>query len=255
MGAINSLDFRGKVALITGGSRGIGRACAESLGKLGCNVGITYNQSRAEAESLVAQLAEGDGRGKCYHADVAHANAARDVVKSVAEDFGSLDILINAAGISQIVDVSQLNEDDWDQMLAVNLKGTFFACQEALNIMSGHGRGRIVNLASTAGQMGGFMVGVNYSASKAGVICLTKSLAKYAAPFGITVNCVAPGLIATDMIADYPQEKVSGMVSAIPLKRMGTAEEVADSVVFLASDAASYITGTTLYVNGGTYLG
>ena len=255
MGAINSLSFRGKVALVTGSSRGIGRACAESLASLGCNLALTHNQHREEADELVRALSGGEGRVRSYRVDVSNVTAIRELFQAVSTDFGGLDILINGAGISQVVDALAITEQDWDRMMSVNLKGTFFACQEALKIMIPRKSGRIVNLASTAGQMGGFIVGVNYSSSKAGVICLTKSLAKYAAPHGITVNCLAPGLIDTDMVNDYPESSVSSMVASIPLGRMGRPQEVSDAAVFLASDAASYITGSTVYVNGGTYLG
>jgi len=255
MGAINSLSFRGKIALVTGSSRGIGRACAESLASLGCNLALTHNQHREEADELVRALSGGEGRVRSYRVDVSNVTAIRELFQAVSTDFGGLDILINGAGISQVADALAITEQDWDRMMSVNLKGTFFACQEALKIMIPRKSGRIVNLSSTAGQMGGFIVGVNYSSSKAGVICLTKSLAKYAAPHGITVNCLAPGLIDTDMVNDYPESSVSGMVASIPLGRMGCPQEVSDAAIFLASDAASYITGSTVYVNGGTYLG
>ena len=249
------IDFKGRTALITGGSRGIGRACALTLAGLGCKVAINYSKHAAAADEVVAEARKRGVEAKAYRADVTDVEAIRTMMKSVATDFGRIDILINSAGISQIVSVNDMTEQDWDRMMQVNLKGTFFCCQEMLKLMMAQRGGRIVNVASTAGQMGGFIVGVNYSASKAGVICLTKSLSKYAIASGVAVNCVAPGLIDTEMTSEYPPERVKSMASSIPIGRLGSAQEVANGIVFLASDAASYITGTTLYINGGTYLG
>jgi len=249
------IDFHGKTALITGGSRGIGRACALTLSRLGCQVAISYQNNESAATEVVQTARQSGSVVHAYRVDVTQLDQIHELVQSVVRDLGRIDVLINSAGISQIVAVPDMTEQDWDRMMATNLKGTFFCCQEVLKQMETQEGGRIVNVASTAGQMGGFIVGVNYSASKAGVICLTKSLSKYALPFGVTINCVAPGLIDTEMTTAYPQNKVGPMVAGIPMKRMGSAQEVANGIVFLASDAASYITGTTLYINGGTYLG
>ena len=249
------IDFHGKTALITGASRGIGRACALTLAKHGCQLALNYQQSKAASDEVVQAARKHGVVAKAYQADVTRVGEIRALVQSVTEDFGRIDVLINSAGISQVVPVPDLSEADWERMMNVNLKGTFFCCQAVLKQMLAQKSGRIVNLASTAGQMGGFIVGVNYSASKAGVICLTKSLAKYALPHGVTINCVAPGLIDTEMTTAYPPAQVESLVASIPMKRMGSAQEVANGIVFLASDAASYITGTTLYINGGTYLG
>jgi 3-oxoacyl-[acyl-carrier protein] reductase len=249
------MDFHGKTALITGGSRGIGRACALTLARLGCQVAISYLSNESAANEVAESARQSGAVARAYRTDVTRVDEIRELVQTVAKDFGRIDILINSAGISQIVAVPDLTEADWDRMMEVNLKGAFFCCQEVLKHMQAQKVGRIVNVASTAGQMGGFIVGVNYSASKAGVICLTRSLAKYAVPYGVTVNCVAPGLIDTEMTSAYPADRVRSMVTSIPMGRLGSAQEVANGVAFLASDAASYITGTTLYINGGTYLG
>ncbi len=249
------INFHGKTALITGGSRGIGRACALLLARFGCQVAITYQSNEAAAAEVIKSSGQHGLAAKAYRCDVTKLDEISSMAQSVVKDFGRIDVLINSAGISQIVAVPDLTEEDWDHMMSVNLKGTFFCCQEILKQMQIQKGGRIVNVASTAGQVGGFIVGVNYSASKAGVICLTKSLAKYALPSGVTVNCVAPGLIDTEMTSSYPRERVSSLVASIPMGRMGSADEVANGIAFLASDAASYITGTTLYINGGTYLG
>jgi 3-oxoacyl-[acyl-carrier protein] reductase len=249
------IDFHGKTALVTGGSRGIGRACALTLAQLGCQVAISYESNKQAAQEVVQAASQQGVTARMYQTDVSQPAQIRAMVQSVVKDFKRIDVFIHSAGISQVVPVPALSEADWDRMMDVNLKGAFFCCQAVLEQMQTQKSGRIVNVASTAGQVGGFIVGVNYSASKAGVICLTKSLAKYALPYGIAVNCVAPGLIDTEMTTAYPPEKVGPLVDSIPMKRMGSAQEVANGIVFLASDAASYITGTTLYINGGTYLG
>jgi 3-oxoacyl-[acyl-carrier protein] reductase len=247
--------FKDKVALITGGSRGIGASVALKLASLGCNIAINFNSNLEAAIVLRNQLLNYNVKVILIKADVAILSEIDKMFKSVLDEFGKIDILINSAGISQIVDYDKISEYDWDKVMNVNLKGTFFCCQAALKIMIKQHSGSIVNLSSTAGQMGGFIVGVNYSASKAGVICLTKSLSKVAIKYGVNVNCVAPGLISTEMIDEYPASIVSDMKKNIPIGRLGTAEEVADGIVFLASSQASYITGITLYINGGTYLG
>lgn len=249
------IDFRGRVALVTGGSRGIGRACALQMARLGARVAINYRENEAAAERVACEARAMGTEALTFRADVTREPEVAELARSVIADFGRIDVLVNSAGISQIVSVPDLRDEDWDRMMAVNVKGTFFCCQHVLEHMVRRGGGRIVNVSSTAGQMGGFIVGVNYSASKAAVICMTKSLAKYAVAHGVTVNCVAPGLIDTEMTSAYPPERVASLVASIPMGRMGAADEVANSVVFLASDAASYITGITLYVNGGTYMG
>jgi 3-oxoacyl-[acyl-carrier protein] reductase len=249
------INFKGKVALITGASRGIGSACSMTLAQYGCNIALNYKSNEEAANTVSEKIRLLGSIAKLYRADVADTDEIQSMVDSIINDFGRIDILINSAGISEIISIHDIKQDNWDDMMNINLRGTFFCCQRVLKYMEKQRSGRIVNLASTAGQMGGFIVGVNYSASKAGVIGMTKSIAKYAICFGITVNCVAPGLIETDMVSTYPPEQVASLVSSIPIGRMGTPQEVANGIAFLASDAASYITGTTLYINGGTYLG
>lgn len=248
-------NFKDKIALITGGSRGIGRSCALKLAADGCHLVINYKSDKQSAEETASKAREYGVKALICQADMSKVAEIEKLVNFTVEQFGRIDILINSAGIAQIVDYSQITEEDWDGMMELNLKGTFFCCQKVMEVMKKQQAGKIVNLASTAGQMGGFIVGVNYSVSKAGVICMTKSLSKPAIKHGININCVAPGLIDTDMTTSYPPESVAGMKGGIPIGRLGSADEVADSIVFLASDQASYFVGATLYVNGGTYLG
>lgn len=248
-------NFNNKVALITGGSRGIGASVALTLASKGCNIALNYNSNLESATKLYNELIKYNVKVFMVKANVSIISEIDKMFISVLNEFKKIDILINSAGVSQIVDYDKITEDDWDNVMNINLKGTFFCCQRALKTMKEQKSGSIVNLASTAGQMGGFIVGVNYSASKAGVICLTKSLSKSAIKYGVNVNCVAPGLISTDMTEEYPDNIVSDMKKTIPIGRLGTPQEVADGIVFLASSEASYITGTTLYINGGTYLG
>jgi NAD(P)-dependent dehydrogenase (short-subunit alcohol dehydrogenase family) len=248
-------DFKNKVALITGGSRGIGRSCAELLAKNGCSVIINYHSNKSAADNVIESVKKLGIKAASFKADVTQTEEIKAMVDFTIREFGKIDILINSAGICEVVPYDEITEQKWDLTLDTNLKGLFFCCQSVLKHMKEKKSGKIINIASTAGQMGGFIVGMNYSASKAGVICLTKSLSKDSIKYGIHVNCVAPGLIDTEMTDAYPADKVNTMVSNIPIGRLGTAEEVAKGIVFLASDAASYIVGTTLYINGGTYLG
>ena len=249
------IDFRGKVALVTGGTRGIGRACALTLARHGCSLAIQFHVNEKEAAKVTKEVRNLGSSAKAYRADVSSQKDIRALVRSVLAEYGQIDVAINSAGISQVVSPNAITEEDWDRMMHINLRGTFQCCQEVLPHMMNRGSGSIVNLGSTAGSMGGFIVGVNYSVSKAGVICLTKSLARYAVTKGVRVNCVAPGLIDTDMVGAFPPERVEPLVSSIPMGRMGSAQEVANAVVFLASEAASYVTGSTVYINGGTYMG
>jgi 3-oxoacyl-[acyl-carrier protein] reductase len=175
-------------------------------------------------------------------------------MQEVVERFGALDILVNIAGVLDMTPLDRLTPEVWDRVLNVNLKGTLLPSQAALKVMRARRQGRIINLGSLAGEVGGVVAGANYAAAKAGVICLTKSLAKHAAPFGILVNCINPGVIDTAMPAAFPPEDLAAMIAATPLQRLGRPEEVASVVVFLASDAASFVTGTSIDVNGGLYM-
>lgn len=232
---------------MTGAARGIGLAIAEALAGRGANVAlvdiIDPSGSRRPEGSL------------SLTADITRSDEVRRAIEQTVAHFGGLEILVNNAGICPLSAFEQIGEAEWDRVLAVNLKGAFLCCQAALPHLRRAGpRGRIINVTSVAGQMGGLLVGAHYAASKAGLIGLSKSLARLLAPDGVTVNCVAPATAATEMTAGWPEEMQARVKGQIPLGRFIRSEEIAAAVCFLASDEAACITGATLDVNGGFYL-
>jgi len=240
----------GKVALVTGGSRGIGRAIALRLGQEGADVAVCARNVEAAGE--VASEIEGLGR-KCLvrACDVADAEQAGALIASTIEELGQLDILVNNAGVTRDNLLMRMKEEDWDEVLAINLKGAFNCARAAVRPMLKARGGRIVNITSVVGLQGNAGQ-ANYAASKAGLIGLTKSLARELASRGITANAVAPGLVPeTGMTGELAAEVQQQMLSAVPLGRAGTAEDVAHAVAFLASEQAAYITGQVLAVDGG----
>jgi len=244
--------FEGRIALITGATRGIGRAISLELARNGCTIAFNYSQSAALAERLASDLAA-MGREPYYvQSDVADFGAAEKMVREGRDRFDRIDYLINNAGISYQGSVAEMSEETWDKVLDVNLKGPFLCSREVMPTFKQKRSGKIVNLGSLAGQVGGLVVGANYAASKAGVICFTKSLAKELAPFGINVNCIAPGVIDTEMTQPFPREE---MVKSIPFGKLGAPQDVADAVLFLVSQESKYITGQTISVNGGIFMG
>ncbi|HYR56496.1 MAG TPA: 3-oxoacyl-[acyl-carrier-protein] reductase [Myxococcaceae bacterium] len=243
-------DFSRKVVLVTGGSRGIGRACAVAFADLGAQVVIGYAGNEAAANETLALLRT---KGRALRFDVADAAACAKAVDSVVEEFGRLDVLVNNAGVALDGLVLRTKEEDWDRQLDTNLKGAFALIRAAARPMIKQRSGAIVNLTSVVGETGNAGQ-VAYSASKAGLIGLTKSVARELASRNIRVNAVSPGLIETDMTARISGETRAQMLEEIPLSRLGAASEIAHAVVFLASDEASYITGEVLRVNGGMYM-
>lgn len=236
-----------QTALITGGARGIGAACARGLAQDGFRVAINYQSSRDKAVALCKELHRINGlEHTAVHADVSN----RAQVEAMFARVGSVDILVNNAGIAQQKLFTDLTDTDWDRMFAVDVKGVFLCCQAALPYMIHEKRGAIVNISSMWGQIGASCE-VHYSAAKAAVIGLTKALAKELGPSQIRVNCIAPGLIATEMNALLGEETMEALREETPLETIGTVEQVADAVRFLASDRASFITGQVLGVNGG----
>lgn len=245
-----AVELAGRIALVTGAARGIGLAIARALGMQGASVALVDVDQVAldrAAQSL------GDGTLP-IQADVSRLPDVQRAVALTVERFEGLDVLVNNAGICPLSDFSEITEPEWDQVLEVNLKGAFLFCQAALPHLRQSGRrGRIVNVASVAGQMGGVAIGAHYAASKAGLIGMSKSLARALAADGVTVNCVAPGTIETDLTASWSEATQDTVKAAIPLGRFAQPEEVAEAVCFLASDRAGFITGATLDLNGGLY--
>jgi 3-oxoacyl-[acyl-carrier protein] reductase len=252
-----SVNLHGKTALITGGSAGIGRTLALALARNGAAVAVNYYKTPEGAQETVDLIKKLGGKAFAVQADVAIKADVERMVQEVATGLdGRLDILINNAGdLIQRCPIADLSEDLWDRVIDVNLKSIFLVGQAALPIMKQRQYGRIVNMASVAGQDGGGRGAGHYAAAKAGVIAFTKSMAKEFAPSGITVNALAPGLIATRYHDRYSSAEMrQRTVSNIPLGREGTPDDVTGAVLFLVSDAASYITGHTINVNGGLLL-
>jgi 3-oxoacyl-[acyl-carrier protein] reductase len=244
------LDLSGKVAIITGASRGIGRQTALTLAGAGATVVLT---SRGDASAAVAaEVTTAGGQALALAADVADGEAVQRVVETTVERFGRIDVLVNNAGITRDQLLLRMKRDDWDAVVATNLTGTFLCTQAVLRTMLKQRSGRIISISSVVGQSGN-PGQTNYAATKAGIIGFSKALAREVASRSITVNVVAPGLIDTDMTRDISTDAQANWASAIPLGRLGTPDDVAAAVCFLASDAAGYITGQVLAVNGGMY--
>lgn len=240
----------GKTALVTGASRGIGRAIALRLAAEGASVAINYAGNTAKAEETKAAIEAAGGKAALFQADVSDSAQVEQMVAAVTEAFGTIDILVNNAGITRDGLLMRMKEEDFDAVLDTNLKGIFHVTKAVSKLMMKKRAGRIVNMASVVGIMGNAGQ-TNYAAAKAGVIGFTKSAAREFAVRGITVNAVAPGFIATDMTAAMPEKAKEATLAAIPLRRMGEPEDVANAVAFLVSDQASYITGQVVKVDGG----
>jgi len=243
-------EFDGRVVIVTGGSRGIGRAIVKELSSRGANVAFSFTKNREMADELVAELQNADRRVIAYQADVTDFTAAEDMVKKVKGELGSIDYLVNNAGITRDKLIMMMSQEDWGAVIDTNLKGVFNVTKPAISVMVRQRRGAVLNIASISGVVG--MAGqTNYSASKAGLIGFTKALAKEVGRRNITVNALALGLIETDMTASLPDEYKQKMLEQIPLGRYGSVEEVAKVAAFLLSDDARYITGQVIQADGG----
>ncbi|NLJ76694.1 MAG: 3-oxoacyl-[acyl-carrier-protein] reductase [Peptococcaceae bacterium] len=240
----------GKIAIITGASRGIGRAIALTLAKRGATVVINYASNAEAAEETVGQVRDNGGRALVFRANVANPTEAGALINTTLDEYGSVDILVNNAGITRDNFIVRMNDDDWDQVIGVNLKGAFNCTKAAARAMIRGRWGRIINISSVVA-LAGNTGQANYCAAKAGLIGLTKAMAKELGPRNITVNAVAPGFITTEMTSGLPEELKEKMLAQIPLKRFGKAGEVAELVAFLTSGAAGYISGQTIAVDGG----
>ncbi|MEI6045708.1 MAG: 3-oxoacyl-[acyl-carrier-protein] reductase [Chloroflexota bacterium] len=247
------MSLAGKVAIVTGGSRGIGRATVLKLSALGATVVINYNKNEAEAKAVLQALTEAGGIGQTIQADISQLAEAQRLVDETVKSYRRLDILVNNAGITRDKLLLQMNEEAWDAVINTNLKGSYNCCKAAIRTMLKQRAGRIINLTSISGQAGSGGQS-NYSAAKAGLIGFTKALAREVGSRSITVNAVAPGFIETDMTAVLAEEFKQKALAQIPLERFGKPEEIAEAVAFLASDGAAYITGHVLTVDGGMYM-
>jgi 3-oxoacyl-[acyl-carrier protein] reductase len=243
---------QGKVALVTGGARGIGRATAELLAAEGAHVAVA-DLNLSGADDVVSGIEARGGTALPLAVDISQPDQIAPMFDAVMQRFGRVDILHNNAGIFAKTAVDEIDVEGWDRLMGVNLRGSFLVAQHALRIMKAQGGGRIINMGSRAGQIGGVVAGADYAASKAAMACLTKSMAKWGGPYGILVNTLCPGVIDTAMPAQFPPDRLAAMIEATPLRRMGTVDEVAKVVLFLASDLSSFVTGTHIDINGGLY--
>jgi 3-oxoacyl-[acyl-carrier protein] reductase len=247
---VTDISLKERVAIVTGGSRGIGRSVALEMAVRGASVVVNYNTSPGRAEEVVQQIEAGGGKAAAFQADVSNFEAAGSLIKFAVETFGDLHILVNNAGITRDMVIMMMPEADWDAVIDTNLKSTFNCSKAAVRHMMRRRYGRIINIASVAGQMGN-PGQTNYSASKGGQIAFTKALAREVAARNITVNAIAPGFVKTEILDAMPEGTLEEALKLVPLARTGKPEEIGYAVAFLASDQAAYITGQVLGVDGG----
>lgn len=239
------MRLEGQVAIVTGGGGGIGKATCLVFAREGADI-VIPEVNIANAEAAAAEIQALGRKCEVIETDVSNGDSVRAMVRQTLDAFGRVDILVNNAGIFSYTRIDACTEEEWDRMMAVNLKGPFLCSQAVMETMKAQRSGRIINLGSLAGQVGGIVASAPYSASKAGVMCLTKSLARVLGEYGITVNSIAPGVAATEMAKNHPD-----MRAQIPLGRVADASEIASAILFLASEEGRYVTGATLDVNGG----
>lgn len=247
-------EFSERIAIVTGGSRGIGRAIALTLGAGGATVIVNYNRSAEAAEAVVAEIVAAGGKGEAIQTDVSDPEQAEALIKHAKDTYGKLDILVNNAGVTRDNLIARMKLDDFDAVLNTNLRSAWVMSKAASRIMMRARYGRIINMTSVSG-IAGQAGQTNYSASKAGLIGLTKALAREVATRGVTVNAVAPGFIETDMTKDLPADILEQINTQIPMGRWGNPDDIAAAVAFLANEKAGYITGTVLSVDGGLVMG
>ena len=252
----DSFDLKGKVALVTGASSGIGRATAQALARNGARVAINFHRNNAGAEAARVEITEDGGSAIVVRADVTQASEVRSLVEQTVAEFGPIDILVNNAGsLVERLKILELTEERWDQVIDLNLKSAFLCCQAVAGSMMERKTGAIINVSSIAGRNGGALGSIHYSAAKGGLITFTKGLAKELAPFGVRVNAVSPGVVDTPYHEQFSSpEMMKTYAGMIPMGRVGTPTEVGKVICFLASDAASYLAGETIEINGGMFM-
>lgn len=245
-------DLKGKVAIVTGGSRGIGRHIALQLAQRGADVAINFRSRQSDADEVVKEIEATGVRAQAIQADLSKMPEARSLVRQIHEQWGRIDILVNNAGITRDKSMKKLTDDDWNDVLDTNLGSVYATCSEVLKIMMDQQFGRIINITSFVGQAGNFGQ-ANYAASKGGIIAFTKTLALEMAKYNITVNAIAPGFTETEMLAQVPENIRQQIIARVPMGRFGQPAEIARAVVFLAAEG-DYITGQQINVNGGVYM-
>lgn len=248
----NHGTLEGKIALVTGASRGIGHAIALEMARRGADVAVNYHASQHEAEELAQQIREMGRRSIVVQGHIGNPGEARGIVKRVQEEFGRLDILVNNAGITRDHSIRKITDDEWHEVISTNLDGTYYITSASIPGMIDRKFGRIISISSYVAEAGNFGQ-ANYAASKGGIIAFTRTIALELARYNITANCVAPGFTLTDMFANVPDDVQNQIKARIPMGRFGSVEDIAKAACFLAGDA-DYITGETINVNGGIYV-
>jgi 3-oxoacyl-[acyl-carrier protein] reductase len=246
-------SYLGKVALVTGAGQGLGKAVALAFARAGAFVALS-DIEETNLKVVADEITAAGGQSQLFAADMGNSAEVVRLVGWAVKSFGSLDILVNNAGVVNRMDIFSLREEEWDRTMAVNLRGVWVCARECLKVMSRQGSGRVINVGSISGSLGGHEVSLDYAVSKAGVAVLTKRLATEMAPYGITVNSVAPHALDTPMTMGHGEEGKKRVLANVPLRRFGRPEEVAAAILFLASEEAGFITGQTLHINGGALM-